>query len=151
MPKKVVFDITPQTFVRATTGDRIFFKIPRDKLRPPGLKRLLRLERYNQYKIDICALAKMKDFEFPEQGAHVTFYIPMPKSWRKNKRALHHMRIHQQTPDVDNLAKALLDGMLADDRHIADIHITKKWVDAEKGWIEIIINTPLIGSRDTIV
>ena len=151
MSKKVILDITPQTFVRATTGDRIFFKIPRAKLRPAGLKRLLRLERYNQYKIDLNALAKAKKFEMPEQGAHVTFYIPVSKSWRKHKKEQMHMRLHQNTPDVDNLTKALFDSLMAEDKHIADIHITKKWVNEEKGWIEININTPLIRSSDTLV
>lgn len=151
MPKKVVFNITPQTFVRATVGDRIFFKIPRDKLRPAGLKRLMRLERYNKYKIDLLALAKAQKFEMPEQGAHVTFYIPVSKSWRLHKKASMHMKLHQHTPDVDNLTKALFDSLMAEDKHIADIHITKRWVNLEYGWIEIIINTPSIASSDTLV
>lgn len=151
MQKKVVFDITPQTFVRATVGDRIFFKIPRAKLRPAGLKRLMRLERYNKYKIDLCTLAKMQHFEMPEQGAHVTFYMPVMKSWSKAKKANMHMSLHQSTPDVDNLTKALFDSLMAEDKHIADIRITKKWVNQEHGWVEIIINTPSNRSRDTLV
>jgi Holliday junction resolvase RusA-like endonuclease len=149
--KRVVFDITPQTFVRATVNDRIFFKIPRNKLRPAGLKRLMRLERYNHYKIDLNALAKAKKFELPEQGAHVTFFIPVPKSWAKYKKADMHMRLHQTTPDVDNLTKAMFDSLMAEDKHIADIHITKRWVNSDTGWIEVIIHTPLIRSSDTIV
>ena len=50
MSKKVILNITPQTHVRATQGDSIFFRIPREKLRPAGLSRLLRLEKYNKYK-----------------------------------------------------------------------------------------------------
>ena len=63
MPKKYTFKITPQTNVRSTQGDRIYFRIQRDKLRPEGLKRLMRLERYNKYKIDLLALAKAMRFE----------------------------------------------------------------------------------------
>ena len=48
MPRKVILNITPQTHVRATQGDSIFFRIPREKLRPAGLSRLMRLEKYNQ-------------------------------------------------------------------------------------------------------
>ena len=151
MVKKIILDITPQTFVRATVGDRIFFRIPRNKLRPAGLKRLLRLERYNQYKIDLNALAKAKKFEMPEQGAHVIFYIPVPKSWRKYKKEEMHNRLHQSTPDVDNLTKALFDSLMAEDKHIADIHITKIWVNQESGWIEININTPSIRSNDILL
>lgn len=151
MRKKIIFEITPQTFVRATVNDRIFFKIPRNKLRPAGLKRLMRLEKYNQYKVDLNALAKAKKFEFPEQGAHVVFHIPVPKSWTKRKKAEMHMRLHQSTPDVDNLTKAMFDAFMSEDKHIADIHITKKWVDRDHGWIEININNPSIRSSDTIV
>jgi hypothetical protein len=60
MQKVITFNINPETHVRATQGDRIYFKIPRDKLRPPGLKRLLRLEKYNNYKSSLSALAKSK-------------------------------------------------------------------------------------------
>lgn len=151
MLKKVIFNITPQTHVRATVGDRIFFKIPRDKLRPAGLKRLLRLERYNEYKINLNALAKQQKFVMPEQNAHVTYYIPVPKSWKKYKKEQMHMRLHQSTPDVDNLTKALFDSLMAEDKHIADIRITKKWVNQEHGWIEIIINTPSIRSSDVLL
>ena len=151
MQKKLIFDITPQTFVRATTGDRIFFRIPRNKLRPAGLKRLLRLERYNQYKVDVNAIAKAKKFEMPEQGAHITYYIPVPKSWKKYKKEEMHMKLHQSTPDIDNLTKALFDSLMAEDKHIADIHVTKRWVNQEKGWIEININTPTYSSRDTLM
>jgi hypothetical protein len=38
--RKVILNITPQTHVRATQGDSIFFRIPRDKLRPAGLKQV---------------------------------------------------------------------------------------------------------------
>lgn len=149
--RQVIFDITPQTFVRATVGDRIFFRIPREKLRPAGLKRLLRLERYNKYKVDVNAIAKLKKFEMPEQGAHITYFIPVPKSWKKYKKEEMHMKLHQSTPDVDNLTKALFDSLMAEDKHIADIHITKRWVNQEKGWIEININTPSYSSRDTLL
>ena len=61
---KIILNITPQTHVRATQGDSVFFRIPREKLRPQGLKRLQRLERYNQYKVDLSAEAKKKNFIF---------------------------------------------------------------------------------------
>ena len=62
-----------------------------------------------------------------------------------------HNMLHQSTPDIDNLTKALFDSLMAEDKHIADIHITKKWVNEENGWIEIIINTPSVRSFDTLV
>jgi Holliday junction resolvase RusA-like endonuclease len=149
--KKVILNITPQTHVRATQGDSVFFKIPRDKLRPPGLKRLLRLERYNKYKVSLLALAKQSRFSLPEQGASIVFYIPVPKTWRKWQKEQMHLQLHQSKPDLDNLTKAVFDSLLTEDKHIANITLTKKWVNQEHGWIEIELNTPAIRSRDVLI
>jgi len=149
--KKIVFDITPQTAVRATQGDRVFFRIPRDKLRPAGLKRLMRLEKYNEYKVSLSAIAKMQRFSPPEQGGHLVFYIPVPKSWKEYKKRDMHMKLHQSKPDWDNLAKAFFDGLMSEDKYIADIHVTKKWVNQDHGWIEFISNPPTHRSLDVLL
>lgn len=142
MKKKVILNITPQTNVRATQGDRIFFRIPREKLRPAGLKRLLRLERYNQYKIDLLAEAKAKQFTHPEQGACITFYIPMPKTWRKFQKETMAWKMHQSKPDLDNLLKAYFDALLVEDKGICHYEARKVWVDFPIGWIEISVKDP---------
>lgn len=135
--KKIILNITPQTHVRATQGDSIFFRIPREKLRPSGLSRLKRLERYNNYKIDLGAEAKSKGFLFPPVGASITFFVPVPPSWSKKKKKLYHGTFHQSKPDLDNLLKALMDSLMAEDKQIAHIELAKRWVDFETGWIEI--------------
>jgi Holliday junction resolvase RusA-like endonuclease len=143
LPKKIILNITPQTHVRATQGDSIFFRIPRDTLRPPGLKRLKRLERYNEYKISLSALAKQEKFSFPEQGASIIFFIPVPKSWSKKKKKLHHGTLHQSKPDLDNLLKAMTDSLLSEDKIIAHYgELCKVWVNLDFGWIEISETTP---------
>ncbi len=149
--KTYVFDISPQTNVRATQGDRIFFKIPRDKLRPQGLKRLMRLEKYNEYKISLAALARAKRFAPPEQGGHLVFYIPVPKTWKKYKKEEMHMKLHQSKPDWDNLAKAFFDAICSEDMHIADVRVTKRWVNQEKGYIEFTKEIPTIPSKDVLI
>lgn len=151
MQKTYKFQITPQTHVRSTQGDRIYFRIPREKLRPAGLARLLRLERYNQYKIDLSALAKQIRFTPPEQGGHLSFYIPVPRTWKKYKKEQHHLQLHQSTPDWDNLAKAFFDSLLHQDKGIADIRVTKKWVNQETGWIEFTTQIPSIPSKDNLM
>lgn len=137
--------------MRATVNDRWFFRIKRESLRPAGLKRLLRLERYNQYKIDLLAEAKRNRFVLPEQGAHVVFFIPVPKSWRKHKKEAKHLTLHDSTPDIDNCAKAMLDSLLPEDKKIADIRLTKKWVNADRGYIEVTVDLPQFPSRDTLL
>jgi Holliday junction resolvase RusA-like endonuclease len=137
--RKVILNITPQTHVRATQGDSIFFRIPREKLRPAGLKRLLRLERYNKYKLDLASEAKLKSFVMPPIGASITFVIPVPKSWSNKKKKLYHGRFHQSKPDIDNLQKAFLDSLMKEDKQIAHLEVQKRWVDFEVGWIEITL------------
>lgn len=148
---KIILNITPQTHVRATQGDRIYFRIPRDKLRPAGLKRLLRLERYNEYKIAVSALAKSKRYTTREQGEHITFYIPVSASWSKKKKAELHLQIHQEKPDIDNLLKAFFDSLMFEDKHIGDVRITKRWVNQERGWIEIVRSNPTYSSPNNLI
>lgn len=149
--RKVIFDITPQTNVRATQGDRIFFRIPREKLFPAGLKRLMRLEKYNDYKLSLAGIAKSKRFVPPEQGGHLIFYIPVPKTWKKYKKEEMHLKLHQSKPDWDNLAKAFFDGLFLEDMHIADVRVTKRWVNQEKGWIEFNTDLPNFPSKDVLL
>ena len=136
-------NVPPATWVRVTANDSIFFRIPRHKLFPSGLKRLERLERYNNWKISILAEAKRLGFSLPEVGAGVIFYIAVPKSWSKKKKKLHHGQYHQSKPDLSNCLKAWEDALLIEDKQIAYYtHLGKIWVDAEEGWIEITLTDP---------
>ena len=65
----------------------------------------------------------------PEGNSHVTFILPMPKSWGRKKRDLMRGDHHKQKPDVDNLIKGLLDAVFDDDSHVWDVRITKLWGD----------------------
>jgi Holliday junction resolvase RusA-like endonuclease len=145
---KVILNITPETNVRATQGDKIFFRIPREKLFKSGLARLKRLEKYNEYKINLRAEAMSKKFQLPEQGAFIKFFIPMPKTWRKFKRESMHFKLHKSKPDIDNLCKALFDGLFTEDKNISHFEAAKFWVDFPIGWIEITINEPKFESMD---
>lgn len=69
----------------------------------------------------------------------VAFGMPMAKSWSKRKRAERDGTFHTQTPDMDNLVKALKDaitkaGLWPDDKVVAAYgHCKKVW--SIKGWI----------------
>lgn len=140
---KFVFKITPQTWVRVVSGDRIFFRIPREKLFKAGLQRLNRIERYNNYKIDILAEAKRQGFTLPFIGAGIIFNFPMPKKWSKKKRKLLHGSWHDKRPDLSNVLKAFEDALLLEDKEISYYtHLGKRWVDSPTGWIEITITDP---------
>lgn len=75
---------------------------------------------------------------FPASGYHAIFHLPMPKSWSKKKKAQMNGQPHQQKPDKDNLEKALLDALCADDSYIYDGRVSKYWSDA--GYIQIYLN-----------
>lgn len=54
-----------------------------------------------------------------------------PQSWSKKKTTEHIHRPHTQRPDLDNCAKAILDGLnriaWADDGQVAEITVSKVW------------------------
>lgn len=79
--------------------------------------------RYFAFK-DECRLKKV---ELSIEGDHVTFYIPMPKSWSGKKKNEHYDTPHMQKPDCDNLLKALMDAVYEDDSSVYDVRITKFW------------------------
>lgn len=57
----------------------------------------------------------------------VIFYVAMPKSWSKTKRREMEGSPHQQTPDLDNLVKALCDALKKEDKTIYRIEAEKRW------------------------
>lgn len=85
---------------------------------------------------DFCDQVRAAGLVVPESGAHIVFHLAMPASWSRKKRAEMLGQPHQQKPDVDNLAKALLDACLDEDQGVWDMRVTKRWADA--GAIEVI-------------
>lgn len=140
-----VFEIKPQTHVRATKGDSIWFRIPEDEITSHGgLLRKRRLERYNEYKANLSGMAKRYGFDLPNSGAAIYFFIPIPKRWTKSKKEAMHMKLHQQKPDLSNLLKAMEDALLPKDETIGHYAgLGKFWVNAEAGWIEVHQNLPV--------
>jgi Holliday junction resolvase RusA-like endonuclease len=97
----------------------------RDKYRPIH-------KAYFKFAEDIATLG----IKLPNSGAHITFGLPMPRSWSKRKKAAHVHQGHQQTPDLSNLLKALEDACYVDDKVIWNYgSLTKLW--AQEGYIEI--------------
>ncbi|MBM7346076.1 Holliday junction resolvase RusA-like endonuclease [Pantoea coffeiphila] len=78
---------------------------------------------------------RLKRLQLPVSGCHVTFVLPMPASWSRKKRAASAGQPHQQKPDVDNLMKALMDALFADDSSVWDFRVSKIW--GETGSIRI--------------
>lgn len=63
------------------------------------------------------------------------FTIPMPDGWSAKKKESSNGKPHLQTPDIDNLAKAVFDALLNQDSHVWSFSAEKRW--GYEGSIEI--------------
>ena len=160
--KSTTIPIWPSTNVRSTQGDRWLFAVSDEylqeydqrKLEETGkiggnLRRKRQLEKYNAYKEEIRYWVDKTNFIIPSGYFAIWFYIPYPKSWTKKKCQQMSGRPHEGTPDLDNLIKALLDGIMprrnrtagdtgADDRRIHNYIPFKIW--CPPGDEKIVIN-----------
>ena len=118
----MIYDITPVPAPRMTRSDKW-------KKRPCVM-------RYFAFRDEV----RLKKVKFGNNDA-VFFYLTMPKSWSKKKKAEMIGKPHTQVPDIDNLLKALLDSLYEDDSHIYAIGGAYKYWD-DVGSIEIISNVP---------
>ena len=110
------YDITPLPKPRMTQADSW-------KQRPC-------VQRYWAFKDEV----QVRGVRVPFGGAHVTFVLPMPKSWSKGKKRIMDGKPHRAKPDIDNLLKGLLDAVYPDDDSaVWDIRATKRW--GEQGMI----------------
>jgi len=108
-PAEQIYNIVPVPKPRMTQSDK--------------WKKRACTQRYWEFK-DKC---KKLGVSIPESGSHITFIMPMPKSWSKKKRLDMFGKPHQQRPDKDNLEKALLDAIFDEDCRVWDSRVTKLW------------------------
>ena len=99
-------------------------------------------KRYYCYADNIRALK----VDLPLAGSHVTFHMPMPKSWSEKKKTEMNGTPHQSKKDLDNLFKALGDAVYSDDSSIWDVRMTKLW--SRTGGIKIEPQPPI---RDVVM
>ena len=86
-------------------------------------------------------------------GWAIYFYFPMPVRWNKTKKKRMHGQMKISKPDYDNCLKAVNDALgkrrgdgsnLMPDECVAQLSGTGKfWIDAEQGYIEVLLNQPL--------
>ena len=104
----------------------------RDKwLRPPRKC----VQKYWEYKSEVQRV--WEDRPLPTQFLDIDFFLPMPKSWNKQKKADLLGTFHDQKPDLDNLVKAFMDALIPEDKKIASLQTNKFWASQDKGCIVI--------------
>ncbi len=107
------------------------------------------LEIAKAHKDEIKDWVVRNQFRMPLGHFAVWFYVPMPRSWRKKKRAEMLYTEHQSTPDLDNFLKQLFDCVMprknrmkrekgADDRKIFSYTAFKVWVTDDESCMKIL-------------
>ena len=114
------FDITPVPKPRMTQKDRW----------DPGK----RATDYWAYKQKLNLLANLNHYRIKDT-LDIIFYLPIPDSWPRKKKASLWKKPHQQTPDIDNLVKGFIDALTSQDANIYKITAKKIWY--QKGKIEV--------------
>ena len=69
------------------------------------------LEKYFQYKDNLAAHGEKIGFIMPQDAFFLWFFMPMPKSWTKKKKAAMAFKLHKNKKDTDNLSKAIKDAL----------------------------------------
>ena len=88
-------------------------------------KRLVVLQ-YWTYRDEIFYGALSQGYR-PSFELMMEFEMPIPKSWPESKKKKMNGQPHQQTPDIDNLEKAILDSLFDDDKKVHKVMATKIW------------------------
>lgn len=83
--------------------------------------------RYRDFCDRLRAEAARQHYRPSMDGDRVVFWIEMPRSWSKKKRAQMYGEPHQQKPDLDNLLKAFLDALMGEDCTVWKITVEKRW------------------------
>jgi len=124
MNRRFVFDVAPVPKPRMTKRDA-WAKRPC-------------VTRYWDYKdaLKVISLEFREPFNLKDEMKYY-FYIPMPKSWSKRKKAEMNGTKHKQKPDLDNMLKAIWDSMCAEDEVISTIGFAGKYWSYE-GKVEVV-------------
>jgi Holliday junction resolvase RusA-like endonuclease len=126
-----LLDVIPMGKPRMTQSDK-WKTNPHHK--DPKKRQRQAVTDYYHYKDHVLQSCKELGYEM---GGHIDilFLIPMPQSWSKKKKSLMDRMPHKQTPDVDNLVKALMDTLKKDDSDVWKTTLESRW--AYKGSIVI--------------
>ena len=119
--KRIVLDIKPHPYITRTYRGRF-------------TKQALEYEAWKEEVRNLWCWAKdrPRDIHLPPIPFGLKFYIPMPKSWSKAEKLRMIEVRHLQTPDLDNLQKAVVDALFTK-KGGGDAHIWKM-LEKEKVW-----------------
>jgi len=108
----ITINVAPCSKPRMTRADKW-------KKRPSVLKFFAFRDAVKQSSVHNIAL----------ESFDIEFYIQMPKSWSKKKKAKMNGEPHQQRPDLDNYIKAWCDSVFEEDSVVWQFKASKRWTD----------------------
>lgn len=110
--------------------------------------------RYRAYANDLCKaamLTRASNALLSAVSVECLFVMPFPKSYSKKIREQLAGRPFQQRPDVDNLAKAVLDSLWPkDDSQIAEAYALAIWDDGKGARVMIKVYDHLQRNLSTL-
>lgn len=96
--------------------------------------------RYRAFADQLRLEAQKQLIEWESVGTLcVTAYFSVPPSWPKSKKADMANQPHRQTPDADNVIKAVMDALFPRDEGIHCISLMKRWDDGNGARLEITV------------
>jgi Holliday junction resolvase RusA-like endonuclease len=98
---------------------------------PMAAPRMTRADKWKKRPVVLAywkfrAELQLQKIEIPIP-CRVVFFMPIPASWSGIKKIAMDGEPHTAQPDLDNLVKALLDALLAQDGHVWSIWAEKRW------------------------
>ena len=99
--------------------------------------------KYWNYRDEIYYGALAQGYR-PADELIMEFVIEMPKSWSKKKKEDMDQQPHQQTPDIDNLEKGIMDALFEEVKKVHKVLASKVWGKSGsvtiKNWSDLNIN-----------
>jgi Endodeoxyribonuclease RusA len=86
-------------------------KVKKLRSKPAYAKTKTFLDKYFKYKDDLKAHGEKVGFIMPQDAFFMWFYMPMPDTWTKKKKAAMTFKMHKNKKDTDNLSKAIKDAL----------------------------------------
>jgi Holliday junction resolvase RusA-like endonuclease len=118
-----VFDIVPMGKPRMTQSDK--WKTDPNHPDPKKRKREA-VQQYHLWQNKFRLQANKLGYNLGET-IEAVFFIPMPNSWSEKKKKLFNGMPCKETPDTDNIIKAICDTLKKNDKSIWYQNCQKRW------------------------
>lgn len=98
-------------------GKAVWFKVRKDgktvtlRSKPNYVRTKRYLDKYFEYKEKLQVIAAKTGFTMPQDAFFMWFFMPMPKTWTKKKKAQMAFKMHKNKKDTDNLSKGIKDAL----------------------------------------